>query len=677
MAEDNMCPLADQRGYERPIGARCDSGAFEGIAAFSSPRVRYRLIPEIVTNGEPVTLEISVENPNAFPLTGISLEQDLEPFLVASSPDVRTECTSNVQATALSYVLRIGDIDLAPQELCIVQLQILLWQFVDHFDSRPLLSAEQTGTMVAFSRIPFVLMPRSSSSAALSLQGSNILYSTRLDYSLPEFTVSLWFKTRSARAGALMGFGDRPVEDIGYRDRVIYLSKDGRLVFGMVNNLATPFIAISTESYNDDVWHHVTATFSRDVGMKLFVDGQLVGENGFGFEPSIYLGWWKIGYAGVNGWFDAPANNHFDGELDEIAVWNRALTPQEIGNNMTRTLKGSEAGLVAYWRLDEGFGSVAYSGTVMEDTLLSVNQPAWAPSTTPILDIVPIMLEPSGLARLQFLGMEGLLYRLQSSLNLLFWSNVTEQIAQRRGLLEFTFNPNTSSLQNFFRVIHINNPKVYQLRVTNVTSTSAAFLARARPRGNDTTAFFQYGTGGALDLQTPAQMIGDGGLRYEIYDLVSNLIPGQEYCFRAVVSNVLGVAATETNCFLTPTAARTALDFASIDNICYTSILQTSPQEFTVTLWFKTANTKVGLMGFSYGETADRHIYMNAQGQILFGVYSNGAHVVKSPGSYNDDQWHHVAVTFLEPASNCTWMAFWSAQTPPLKVQSVTKAGGT
>lgn len=50
---------------------------------------------------------------------------------------------------------------------------------------------------------------------------------------------------------------------------------------------------------------------------------------------------------GTNGW---------SGVMDEIRLWSVAKTPAQIAADMKVVLKGSEAGLVAYYRLDEGSG---------------------------------------------------------------------------------------------------------------------------------------------------------------------------------------------------------------------------------------------------------------------------------------------------------------------------------
>lgn len=55
-----------------------------------------------------------------------------------------------------------------------------------------------------------------------------------------------------------------------------------------------------------------------------------------------------------------PGNLYFKGFLYEVRLWNYARTQKEIHRDMYKTLTGTEQGLVGYWKLDEGGGTVAY-----------------------------------------------------------------------------------------------------------------------------------------------------------------------------------------------------------------------------------------------------------------------------------------------------------------------------
>ena len=43
-----------------------------------------------------------------------------------------------------------------------------------------------------------------------------------------------------------------------------------------------------------------------------------------------------------------------EGQLDEIAIWERSLTHEEIGNAWNQPLDGSEEGLLGLWKFDDG-----------------------------------------------------------------------------------------------------------------------------------------------------------------------------------------------------------------------------------------------------------------------------------------------------------------------------------
>ena len=55
----------------------------------------------------------------------------------------------------------------------------------------------------------------------------------------------------------------------------------------------------------------------------------------------------------------------FEGVISEVRVWNTARTQTEIQDNMNTVLTGTETGLVAYYKFDEGTGTTLtdYAGT--------------------------------------------------------------------------------------------------------------------------------------------------------------------------------------------------------------------------------------------------------------------------------------------------------------------------
>lgn len=79
------------------------------------------------------------------------------------------------------------------------------------------------------------------------------------------------------------------------------------------------------------------------------------------------------------------------------------------------------------------------------------------------------------------------------------------------------------------------------------------------------------------------------------------------------------------------------------------------PDVFTQEAWIRTTSTTGGkIVGFGDRNSGlsgsyDRHLYMDAQGRVWFGVYKAATYTVNTTGSLNDGKWHHVVGT-LDPS---------------------------
>ena len=58
-----------------------------------------------------------------------------------------------------------------------------------------------------------------------------------------------------------------------------------------------------------------------------------------------------------------PMGNYFSGELDDIAIWDQALTSDNISAIMNGNPNLVSKGLVHYWNFDEGSGNTLYDQT--------------------------------------------------------------------------------------------------------------------------------------------------------------------------------------------------------------------------------------------------------------------------------------------------------------------------
>ncbi len=162
---------------------------------------------------------------------------------------------------------------------------------------------------------------------AFLFNGKNSYISTRNEFAHPDtFTLSLWFKT--AGAGKLIGFDNQQFTGTSTNfDRHLYLDNNGHVYFGVDNGTKK---VISTDStFNDNQWHMLTASLSPN-GMKLYVDAKLLAEDTSVISGAFYSGHWKMAYGSLSGWENNPNKEYFEGKLDDIAIYKRALNIDEI-----------------------------------------------------------------------------------------------------------------------------------------------------------------------------------------------------------------------------------------------------------------------------------------------------------------------------------------------------------
>ena len=103
-------------------------------------------------------------------------------------------------------------------------------------------------------------------------------------------------------------------------------------------------------------WHHFVARRQGDT-LTYFVDGEVVaslttsviGDYDLSSDQPLLIGWDLVN----------PSATFFEGKIDELSIWNRALTEKEIDSDMLYSLQGNEPGLLSYWSFNEGSGELA------------------------------------------------------------------------------------------------------------------------------------------------------------------------------------------------------------------------------------------------------------------------------------------------------------------------------
>ncbi|MBN8694904.1 MAG: VCBS repeat-containing protein [Bacteroidetes bacterium] len=107
-------------------------------------------------------------------------------------------------------------------------------------------------------------------------------------------------------------------------------------------------MAIGSRNVNDGKWHHIAGVYNGSQ-VVLYVDGTVdsyssatgnIDQNNY--QMSIGENLQDVG-------------RYFNGQIDEVRVWNYAQPAGNISSYMNKTLVGNEYGLKGYWKLDDGF----------------------------------------------------------------------------------------------------------------------------------------------------------------------------------------------------------------------------------------------------------------------------------------------------------------------------------
>ncbi|KRB37164.1 PKD domain-containing protein [Microbacterium sp. Root180] len=151
------------------------------------------------------------------------------------------------------------------------------------------------------------------------------------------FAAEVWFKTTTTNGGKIFGYGGSSEGNSGNYDRHLYMTNDGRLVFGVWLGFAA--IVQTSASFNDGQWHHVVAQVGPDGGERLFVDGALAASDGGIQGAQEYDGYWRIGGDNIGGWPGQPNSYYFNGQLDDFAAYSRTLSENEVDDHY-RIAKG-------------------------------------------------------------------------------------------------------------------------------------------------------------------------------------------------------------------------------------------------------------------------------------------------------------------------------------------------
>jgi len=254
-------------------------------------------------------------------------------------------------------------------------------------------------------------------------------------------------------------------------------------------------------AYTDSGWHHWACTYDAASRNRLiYRDGIVVAS---GTAAGNYLGNGPISIA-----ISAPMGTWFGGGLDDLRIWSGVRSAAQIAASLNSQLSGTEPGLLANWKFDEGNGGAAVDATGNGNTGTLVNSPAWLPSgallnvSNAISGLLPATLYHASVVALNSSG------------------------SATGADVSFT----TPTLA----------PTVQTLAATGITSTNAILNASIRPGVGATLFYFQYGPTTNYGSFTTTNSLSAGYSFLAVSNALVNLPPGTLYHFQPVAMNSAG-----------------------------------------------------------------------------------------------------------------------------------------
>jgi hypothetical protein len=226
------------------------------------------------------------------------------------------------------------------------------------------------------------------SGSALDFNGTSDYVSVDHDTSLnatKSISIEAWIKAESwhkAQWGNVIVSKDGwQSGDAGYSLRA---GDKGILSFNLGNGGSGGWTEITTgQVMNLGQWYHVAGTWDGST-MRIYING--VEQNSQGYTDTIAKTTYDLNIGRIT--YTAGGTRNFDGEIDEVRVWKKALSETEIRTWMCKRLNNSHSkysNLMAYYRFDEGTGTTTAdsSGSGHTGTL---NGTSWSTSGAAIGD---------------------------------------------------------------------------------------------------------------------------------------------------------------------------------------------------------------------------------------------------------------------------------------------------
>ncbi len=224
-----------------------------------------------------------------------------------------------------------------------------------------------------------------------SFNGSTAYIVSTTNVSEANFTLSVWFKTTTPNGG-IFSVGNGNMGTTG-NDRHVYLSS-GNLKSRLWSD---EVLATSGTNYADGNWHQIVYSFGPSKGQSIYVDGMLKAQGVKTSSDFVAQDRFHIGYS------NDASPEYFNGILDDVRIYNKALPEEVISQLYTSTSNESNSFTYTADDLIQGqkyyvrsFATNAMGTSYGEETSFTTQPGLPIVTSAQVIDINPVSAKGGG-----------------------------------------------------------------------------------------------------------------------------------------------------------------------------------------------------------------------------------------------------------------------------------------
>lgn len=332
------------------------------------------------------------------------------PNEVAEDFQAQYKAIAHFDNSSTADVTDLADWSVEPNDYASIDVGLLETEEIDKPQDITITAeyTEAENTEVAQKEVSVLAICPSGSALQFDGQDDYVQVPYSEAFQLPVLTLMAWIyptSDLSVSGGSIVGRGEDKVTD--------------RSAFSIgVRTATSPWghgVGVGYEVNNDDdytygtdyyppvgQWAHIVAMRDTNGQLRIYANGILIGQ--WDSTPTPASNCYQdltIGASWNNDRGNMVLGGFFPGIIDEVAIYNRALSAEEIQTLMHTRPDTSDPNLVAYWAFDEGEGQVAGNssgnngnhGQLGSTPDTDNSDPEWVESDAPVGICIPVAVD--------------------------------------------------------------------------------------------------------------------------------------------------------------------------------------------------------------------------------------------------------------------------------------------